>query len=286
MSDPTVACVMLVNGREPMVRRAVQSFRGQTYSARLLLLLDTSAECRTHELQSLGRPSLRMVVLRYSPEEVHRSIGQLRNIANGEAARYWGPDTIDIICHWDSDDYSHPNRIAEQVALLESSGAEGVGYNEMIFWREPQQLSNADVYGKQECEGYIDPDAPCDVFEGEAWLYSNPNPRWALGTSLCYWRKTWEARPFPDLPHGEDTEWLAEVNCAAVNSNPYAETTPYSWSPGLLISDDQPRMIASIHSGNTSPVYRPEVMRANEMQGDVWKRVPAWDAHCADRMKL
>ena len=47
--------------------------------------------------------------------------------------------THDILIHWDDDDYSHPNRIAEQVALLKSSGADVVGFSEMLSWRETPQ---------------------------------------------------------------------------------------------------------------------------------------------------
>lgn len=279
MSQPTVVAVMLVNGRPDMVRRAVESFQQQTYVHRRLLLFDSGSPSHPYLSQRWPR------IMHYiGPSSQGMPIGGLRNEANrlmmhdhDTGATLQQPD---IICHFDSDDVSHPNRIAEQVALLQSSGAECVGYNEMLFWREPRQLSNADVYGKQECEGHLDPDAPCDVSEGETWLYSNPNPRFALGTSLCYLRKTWEAHPFPDLPHGEDTEFLMHVNC-------YAESSVLGGDQPYIVGDGGgPRMIASIHSGNTSPAYRPEVMRANEMQGDVWKRVPAWDQHCEERMHL
>lgn len=272
MADPTVCAIMLANGREPMVRRAVDSFRVQTYQNKSLHLFNTGEHikskithysCYSRDLSLQGAP-----------------IGLLRN----ESMRHQVCREADIILHFDSDDWSHPNRIAEQVALLQSSGAECVGYNEMLFYREPITQPWEIVHCA--CgEHYPRSGAPCpkchEYPNGEAWLYSNPNPRWALGTSLCYWHKTWEARPFPDLPHGEDTEWLAEVKCAAVNALHSSKPLPE-----LLLSDDQPRMIASIHSGNTSPAYRPEVMLANEMQGDVWKRVPAWDAHCQERMKL
>ena len=51
----------------------------------------------------------------------------LRSAREGHAA--------DILVHLDDDDYSHPNRIAEQVVLLQSSGADCVGYREMLFWQ-------------------------------------------------------------------------------------------------------------------------------------------------------
>ena len=39
VSRPTVCCVMLVNGREAMVKRAIASFRAQTYERKRLLIV-------------------------------------------------------------------------------------------------------------------------------------------------------------------------------------------------------------------------------------------------------
>ncbi len=50
--SPTVACVMLVNGRPDMVKRAVASFRAQTYENSKLLIWDTGERG-----PSLGRSS-------------------------------------------------------------------------------------------------------------------------------------------------------------------------------------------------------------------------------------
>jgi hypothetical protein len=161
------------------------------------------------------------------------------------------------VCHWDDDDWSHPNRIAEQVALLQATEADCVGYNEMLFWRERA------------------PERP-----GESWLYSNQNPRYALGTSLCYWRLAWEARPFQDINHGEDTEWLKGVRCEAVSSGKPSSRAIYS--------ADVISMIARIHSGNSSSAYNPREMAENagmppsERQ---WSRVPAWDKVCREVME-
>ena len=108
-------------------------------------------------------------------------VGALRNSANAGCG--------EIICHWDDDDWSHPLRIAEQVALLESSGADAVGYDDMIFW-----------------DG------------AEAWQYFIRHPGKALGTSLMYWTKTWERVPFQPFASGEDTDWCGRVKVATASS--------------------------------------------------------------------
>jgi glycosyltransferase involved in cell wall biosynthesis len=204
-AEPTVCGVLLYTpDRMPMARRIIESWTGP---ARLVSY----------------------------PNDGGKTIGALRNEANALAR-------ADILVHFDSDDWSHPNRIAEQVALLQSSGADVVGYREMLFWRD---------------DG------------GEAWLYSNKNPGYALGTSLCYWRRTWERKPFPATSYGEDLQFCTGLKVCGV---------PAFGCSGEAYHD--PRMIARIHHGNTSTAYKPENMaRASE-----WKRVPEWDQYCRSVM--
>ena len=263
MSQPTVCAICLVNGRESMVRRAVASFRAQTYEAKQLFILDTG-EIEVPVMQQDG------VYQEYMPTYSASTIGRLRNEANA----YAGAMNCDVIVHADSDDLSHPRRIEEQVALLQASQKECVGYREVLFW---QQI----------------------MWEGRAWLYMNNDPRYCIGASLCYWRAAWERRPFPDLPKakggtGEDTEWLREINSLGVTSHYFAmpgtpsmewvEKTNRGPSPFLgMVGTGEPRLICAIHGGN-SQHYDPAGFIAQGSQN--WKRVPEWDAHCRERMAL
>lgn len=274
MNQPTVCCVMLVNGRPEMVKRAIRSFREQTYSRKRLLIFDTGpftgqsvfSDC--DDMPQLiawdGRKALSLV-------GGTASVGVLRNWANAAS----GDQTqSEIICHFDSDDLSHPRRIEEQVALLQASGKEVVGYRDMLFWR--QEMIN---------DGMGPPDSVGPDPDGEAWLYSNNDPRYCLGTSLCYWRRVWEARPFPDLPKtkggtGEDTEWLREVISLGVLSTKSLTTGPAGPWQTQIDDKEQPRMIASIHGGNTQD-YAGVVGASNN-----WRRVPEWDEHCRKVMAL
>ena len=161
--------------------------------------------------------------------------------------------------HWDDDDYSHPNRIAEQVALMQSSGADCVGYREMLFWRET-------------------PQAIKDQYAGEAWMYSNQKPGYALGTSLCYWRKTWERKPFAATSKGEDLQFITGLKCVGRSSIE-------GCAPGS-IAEAEPRMIARIHGSNTSTAYDPRKMEAeSRLANPLWRRVPEWDEHCRSVME-
>ncbi len=269
MIAPTVAAVMLANGRPEMVTRAVKSFRAQTYENRAMLILNSGnrGDFEEHESDDIA--------VLYFPDGSGRSIGSLRNSAN-----LWTDDTVgieaEIICHWDSDDWSHPNRITEQVALLQTSGAECVGYDEMLFWQRNiiGWKAKYDEFGNVE------------NFQsrlGEAWLYSEGGIHnvkgYAIGTSMCYWRKTWEQSPFPDYSAGcDDWRWATGdtktgTRAVKIVSAPaFCETTPdrITWK--------EPMMIASIHGGNTCANFIP---CARE-----WKRVPEWDAYCREAMKL
>ena len=241
---------MLVNGRPEMVRRAVKAFEARTYADARLMLYDTSAE---HGIipKHWGSPRVRSA--RGAPPEINAilldpvvaTVGELRNAAIEYVRSEWRPP---IIVHWDSDDWSHPNRIAEQVALLQTSGADCVGYREMLFWRKRAPVGDS----------------------GEALLYTNPEPDFCLGTSLCYWRSVWERKPFEALPVapggiGEDWKFQQGLKRTAVSSL----VSPSSGSPV------EPRMIASIHGGNTS-----DYSIIDNPKQRSFVRMPLWDEHC------
>ena len=247
MSAPTVAAVMLANGRPEMVSRAIKSFLAQTYENKRLLIWDSSPGLTCcDQLDHNG------VV--HVPAMDGGSIGCLRNEANSFWTEY------PIIVHWDSDDWSHPNRIAEQVALLQASGAECVGYNEMLFW---------DACAAVEVD--LSTEAAIDI--GEAWLYRAAVPNYAVGTSMAYWRDTWKRNQFPDLSEGcDDLEWFNRgVKIESVSAAGIRTT-------GVEIMVAQPTMIASIHGGNTCAK-----IDATKRE---WLRVPEWDAYCRSAMQL
>jgi hypothetical protein len=269
---------MLTADRPELARRAVECFRAQTYPAKRLLVYDTSRTLAQMAWYS-GRHEGELFIADYP---AGLTIGELRNTANALSYQ-------DILIHWDSDDYSHPNRIAEQVAVLQSSGADAVGYNEMLFW---DGRKYAAARNREDVGPIGGQDGRMIVGRGEAWLYSNPSPHYALGTSLCYWRKAWERRPFAALPlpggrAGEDQDWLDGIasgrgpgmKLLSVSSRPIDDDPP-------MHINEQPRMIARIHGGNTSTAYDPALMRASEMQRSGWRRVPEWDSYCRGVMEV
>ncbi len=224
-----------------MAALAVQAFRSQTYQNKRLLIWDTSGV--RPFAYSWDLPDNEHV----TEDVAEFTIGELRNRANGWE---YGKERPDIFIHWDDDDWSHPNRIAEQVALLQASGKQGVGYRDMLFWREVS-----------------------DPYIGhQAWLYSNADPRYCLGTSLCYWREVWEKRPFKAISRGEDLEFQRDLDRLGVSTFRLPRAIPGDENP-----ERRPMMIASIHSGNHVEY---------QLTTHNWKRVPEFDSYCRERMAL
>ena len=258
MSETRVLAICLTRDREAMTLQAVEAWKRQIYQNRGLLIWDTS-EAESAWLKGAAQSAGEAGGISYVWERQFgappRTIGEERN-----AAARWS--TSDIICHFDSDDWSHPNRIAEQVALLQSSGADAVGYRQMLFWREPRRMALSEIPGSALNDGATE---MCT--NGEAWLYTGA----ICGTSLMYWRRTWERNPFPPVPSGEDLEFLlraGKVKGVSAMCRPLID--------GRWAESENPRMIARIH-GQANPAYRPEAMRETAHH---WTRVPEFDNHC------
>lgn len=287
MKQPSVLAICLTANRAEMTRKAVASFRTQTYANKRMIVWDTGELDEDFDDDGEGGGEV-VHVHAEAYAEPPLTIGALRNAANS----FW--NAYDIFVHFDSDDWSHPNRITEQVALLQASGADVVGYSEMLFWRTNGEFKFDESFGDggfgavAEDEDSISIETGALIECGEAWLYTSPVPKPTLGTSLCYWRKTWERKPFnPTLPNnreslGEDTEFIRGLKVAAVSAvvklkpgfkEHYAGLTEGAMTrtaPRDL--DGEPRMIARIHGANSTR-YNIE-----DARGTSWKRVPEWDA--------
>ncbi len=277
-----VAAVMLANGRPDMVRRAVKSFRAQTYERKWLYILDSGSPSLTDSMRFGGGISYSKIL------PSNYSIGHLRNTANynSNISDFGGiapDDSGQIICHWDSDDWSHPSRISEQVAMLQSSGAECVGYDEMLFWRDPTPADRG-IFGRVARRAGM-PESLPDW--DEAWIYREGGhhgiKNYAIGTSMCYWRETWQKFPFPDYSPGcDDWRWATGDTNTGVRAVNIKSCSSFAYLDDSQELKSSPRMIASIHGGNTCAKIdstSPDGMK-------VWSRAPQWDAYCREAMKL
>lgn len=124
------------------------------------------------------------------------SIGMKRN-AGCELAKG------QIILHMDDDDLYAPDWITRSVAAL--------GKNDLTG------LSAAYFYNGAELREFV---------------YAGKQP-YVCGATMCYWKKTWERKPFPNLNSGEDTLFCANNG----------RVIPHDYKEGFC---------AMIHGGNTA----------------------------------
>lgn len=254
MSTSSVCAICITADRPEMTMRAVKSFTDQTYPKKRLLVYDTSAAC-PEVYPTFDAAN----VLYFHAGPRNLTIGALRNEAIEFAQMAVCPGQFDIVAHFDSDDISHSERLSEQVALLQSSGADVVGFNEMLFWREPVPCMRHGLNNSIQTRANGAP--------GEAWLYSNPNQHYALGTSLCMWRSAWERKPFEATSQGEDERWLRGMKSVGVSS---------------IGPDGAPRLVARIHEGNTSTAYSQAKMNSAKE----WQRVQGRDEELRRLMEV
>lgn len=247
MPAPTVACVCLTRDRPEMAARALECFRSQTYPKeyRLLVLYDTS------ESSFLIGNSLNAFT-QYTWEPTCRglTIGALRNRAQDL-------HDADIVVHFDDDDWSHPERVAEQVSLLQSSGADCVAYNEVPFWSVPEKCDC--ILGSLSSGSLHDSGCAKLMYPGETWLYRDRRPTLGIGASLCYRRSAWARCKFTDAPKSSAATseyyrfltYSRTVACSSLIAIP-----SYRSATGVTAcvagAPSHPRLICRIHRGNSS----------------------------------
>lgn len=209
-NEPLVCAILLTRDRPEMAARAVAAFRAQIYGRFSVLVYDTS-EKMPDKYPEFGSSA----VLYHYRGPTNATIGALRNEAIEFAMIAKSPKQFDVFVHADDDDLSHPNRIAEQVAHLTTPG------HPLLVDTETGVLLN-------QTGGALDTN-PVDIVGyhsmlfvdqrtgGKVWKYVG-YPGYAIGTSLMYWRKTWEARPFPDQNIGEDTEFCKNRRVVSVDA--------------------------------------------------------------------
>ena len=242
--EPSVCAICITADRPEMTAEAVEAFERQTYGNKRLVIYDTSTRGITRYPGHFQHCEIGGSV---------KTVGELRNSANALAAE-------DVLLHWDSDDLSHPYRIAEQVALLQSSGADVVGYNRMLFWDTRWDINRMLFWDTRWDTRHY----------SAAWIYTGE----ILGTSLCYWRPTWEQTPFRDRGwHNEDFGFVTDVisrggKVVAEDSVVMADAQTYVGS--------RPRMVARIHAGNAKNSSYQNFADAPLH----WKRAPEWADYC------
>jgi len=166
--DYLVSAVMPTANRPRFVGLAIACFQAQTYEPKELLILDDGDSIR-----SLVPSDDR---IRYYHFDKRLILGQKQNLGCELAAG-------EVICHWDDDDWSAPDRMEHQVEALLHSRKSVTGYHSSTIYDEIQQ---------------------------RAWHYHGPLD-WVAGFSLCYLKSYWANDPFPTISTGQDTYMVLQA---------------------------------------------------------------------------
>lgn len=163
MSDlPKVSGILPVGYGSDYFRVAADAFLASTYAGELeLVILDNN---ETPLDQSLIPNDAR--VKYYHCDRM--PVGALRNLGTSYA-------TGDICISLDEDDWSHPERVGQQVGRLIGTGKSVTGFHSIYY------------YDTNDRKTY------------KYWYEPNRNhPPYACGSSQCYLKSWWEKHKFPE----------------------------------------------------------------------------------------
>jgi len=108
---PSISCLMVTLDRLSLAKRAILSWAAQTYPERELVIVTDGKPWFRDALEryvaALGLERVRFVY----PQDEGLTLGALRNISL-DAARG------DLVCQWDDDDFSHPERLMMQAGHM------------------------------------------------------------------------------------------------------------------------------------------------------------------------
>lgn len=156
---------MPTRGRREFAQHAVNIYRSQTYSNRELIILD-----------DLDDPSFPHGI---SGERINHVLAPYRMTIGAKRNICIQASDGEFIAHLDDDDYSSPDRIADQVIRLMESEKQVTGYCPMLFTDGSQW-----------------------------WEYSAGNPRYCVGSSLLYRREFASLHRFNETEPDEDNQFV------------------------------------------------------------------------------
>jgi glycosyltransferase involved in cell wall biosynthesis len=122
---------MVTLDRLALAKLAIRSYAEQSYPSRELVIVTDGEESfrsgLTCYVQALGIAGVRIIY----PGSQGLTLGALRNISI-ESARG------EIICQWDDDDYSHPDRLAIQCSQMLAHAAGASFFTDHLQYIEPE----------------------------------------------------------------------------------------------------------------------------------------------------
>jgi glycosyltransferase involved in cell wall biosynthesis len=130
---PPVSCLMVTLDRLALAKRSILSYAIQTYPKRELVIVTDGEDSFRRSLEryvaDLGIEGVRFIY----PGIERLTLGRLRNLSM-DAARG------DIVCQWDDDDYSHPQRLMIQAGHMLRRGAGACFLNDHLQFIEEKRI--------------------------------------------------------------------------------------------------------------------------------------------------
>jgi glycosyltransferase involved in cell wall biosynthesis len=124
-----VSCLMVTRDRPVLAKRAMRCFAEQTHRNRELVVLSEGGP-RARGALERHAAALGLDNVRFLPEpQPDMTLGALRNVALGEASG-------DVVCQWDDDDCSHPDRIRAQLERMLADKARACFFTDQLHYRE------------------------------------------------------------------------------------------------------------------------------------------------------
>lgn len=132
---PRISCTMVTLDRLALAQRAIDSFARQSWANRELVIVTDGTPAFRSALQDYvdrqDIAGIRFVV----PEEPGLPLGALRNLACDASSG-------SILCQWDDDDWSHPQRLELQYRQMENEGAKAcLLCDHLQFFEDSGELS-------------------------------------------------------------------------------------------------------------------------------------------------
>lgn len=175
-----VSCVMpTLTKRQNFWEGAIECFNRQTYPDRQLVIGCEGQQGMEESFFRMMKNRDKIKPIFIDQKGAQFSTGKKRNLVNGQSDG-------EVIIHWDDDDWSHPNRVGDQIALLVATGKQMVGYHDLLYLR-------------------------CQDMTLWKYLYQSRPKCYATGTSQCYRRTWWEKNPFKSLGVGEDSKFALDT---------------------------------------------------------------------------
>lgn len=169
MEPPHISCIMPTANRPNFISLSIGYFLNQDYRNAELVIVDDGKD----SIENLVPIHHRIKYFRTNP------LGSIGNKRNFACERSRG----EVIMHWDDDDYYAYDWLTRQLNALETSRADIVGLNEIIFF------------------------SPLVM---KFWKYSDKNTErpWLSGATFAYRRSFWQKYSFKDLQIGEDYDYI------------------------------------------------------------------------------